>query len=583
MITLFVVLTLVTVPTLGDRNTILPQKSEDVLKSCITEAVSEYFDGENVAYFFDSSSKRLVPKILDQVVIDTNYKTSLNIPFSNVVFFVNKSSFGVDKHFDYLKNNNLWHMSNGPRQKYLVIVEQGVSLAKISEIFLRHDIHIFAIISHDPIGRLQIYQSRGHFCKQESQLIHLGACGAKFKKQESNIFTNCRIKVLILHKDNAFPFVRNLTSNQPGLYVEILRVLPKIGNFSISYMMAPRKDTTKYIQNGKTDLFEALLSQGNIDIFAAAYSLRTAKFLSKMDTSNIFYDANMLWIVPKKIQIPFEVILNLIDFKLKVATAFLVLICFLICYIIEKKCSRIFWFLGTLFENTSRVPWKFHSIKMTIAFFLMFSLIFGLIYKAKLSSILSESVFDNGLETLEDLVDSNLTLFVKQTSKNDFKNIIQSDPLAKNMYYKMQSAPPTLYYDDIFKTLVKYKNVSTTIDEIMWNVVKKKVKGSLYIIKPPNYLIPRKSVFVLRKGHPLLRLLNLVIDILTESGVMAKFIGEVYHPQISTDIGLDKNEEVTALTLEHLEGAFYIYLMMIAVSFLAFLCEIVLYKLIVLF
>ncbi|EFA03631.1 hypothetical protein TcasGA2_TC013724 [Tribolium castaneum] len=566
MIKLLVALNLALVPCICTTNKLLPQKHQNKLSNCVNQAVNEYFEWGKVAYFFDSSRGNFFPKGFDQVIINTDFKTSLHTPLTNVVFFVNNSD-GVHKHFHYLKKNNLW--ANGQKQKYLVVAVKEASLTEISELFFAHNIHIFAILT----GKLQIYQWNGHFCRKNSRLSYLGTCGARFKKEETNIFANCRLKALVLHKYNAFPFVKNIHSDQPGLYVEILRILAQVNNFSMSYLSASKQETTKYIQNGTTNLFENLLNRGKIDIFAAAYSFRSAHFLTEMDTSNIFYNADSFWLIPKKTQKAFEVVFNIIDTKLKIATALLVLASFLLCYFDEQKSSRIFWFFGTLFENTSRISWKWHSSKITVAFFMLFCLIFGVIYKAKLSSILSEPVFDDGVETLEQLANTNLTLFAKRTTIRSLRRVNDSDIIRKKICDRLQEAPPTLLYEDQFKTLIKHKNISVGIDEIMWHIIEKEVKSSLTIIKPPNYLTPRKSVFVLRKGHPLLKTIDLVIERLRENGVLYKMIREIYHPQISTQIGLGTNEEVTPLTLEQLEGAFYIYLMMTAISVLVFLGE----------
>ncbi|KAJ3661230.1 hypothetical protein Zmor_005636 [Zophobas morio] len=572
-------ITLTIVPCLG--NVLLPQEQVDELEKCIHGIVEEYFGGRNVAYFFENEKNRFVPKF-DRVLIDTRMKTSLKLPFKNLVFFVDDEN-GVVANFDYLKKNDLWDASSSPRQKYLVVAKNGTNLTKISEVFLVHDILNFVVAIKDGHD-LNIYQWKGHFCSLGSKITYLGTCGAKFAKIGNNIFSGCRLKTLILHKDNMFPFVRDIKSQKPGLFVDILNVVAQNSNFTMSHLMATKNETSNFLENGETVSYERLLTQRKVDVFAAVHTLDFQKFLTKMDFSILFYDTENFWVVPKSEQSSLNMVLQLLSVRVEVALAAVVLVSYLTCYLADKslggKPVQMLWFWGTLIENTRRIAFKSKSATIIVSAFMYLSLVLAVFYKAKLSCQLTRLWYDEGIDTMEELLASDFVLYAKKSTKELLKTTMDYDPVARALYEKIHHSPPKLFYDSLLKTLIKYRNLSTTIDNNMWKILERKAGDYLNVVKLPNYLSPRKSVFVMRKGHPLRETMNRVLHRLKEAGLLNKFIGSLYDPSILVDVGVeDQVQEVVPLNLDDLEGIFYIYLIMMGISSVVFVVEVVLGRL----
>jgi hypothetical protein len=579
------VLTLAATLSCSRGQLLLPPEREDVLGECLTRVVLEYFGGRDVAYVLDKEAEDLVSESFDKVVIESGSKTSLKVDLENIVFLSGNGTRLVE-HIEHLKRNDLWDPPRIHQQKILIVAEKTSSLEEISEVFLRNDVLIYVVLVYGGAQDVRVYHWESHFCRRNPKVVTAGTCTGRFVEgtQKKN-FAGCRLKAVVLNKDNVFPFVQDISSDRPGLFVDVVRTVAQMENFSLTYLMASKEETSKFIRDGETVLFEKMLTNRTVDIFVAAYSIGFRKFVMKMEFSEIFYAARNLWMVPRKKQVSFEAIVNILTINLKIMIAVLILVSFVVCYVGEKALGKypvhLLWFLGSLLENTGRTKSKSKSVKIVLSLFMLQSLIFVVAFKAKLSSVLLEPAYDDEIDTIEELADSNFTLFAKKATIESVEELSDADPVAKKLLKRMRASPPVLFYADLFKTLVKHRNLSTTIDEHIWRLLPKKARSSLKVIEPPNYLLERQSVFVTRKGHPVLKNFNTVIDRMHQAGLVKKYVDQMHHPRISSYMGLeDKDDELTPLNVGHFEGVFFIYLVGLAASLCSFVGEVILPKLV---
>lgn len=226
--------------------------TENVLDKCLLQIIPYYTT--SVTFVI---SKRLnmdddFPKYLKipNILADINYSTMFKLLSTNVyVVYVQKNSTSELR--DILKKlitmSNLWDLSSGPRTKMVVIYLEDCRniVEEIYKVLWDYDIFDAYVIAKVELFYEVYYTTpfaNNSVCGKNAVPILMGTCGDKFVVDFVNFdLKNCKFVSGILNIMFEMPYIGDVNSKKPGLFINALQLISERYHIKMEYFNIAEK------------------------------------------------------------------------------------------------------------------------------------------------------------------------------------------------------------------------------------------------------------------------------------------------------------------------------------------------------
>ena len=229
---------------------------------------------------------------------------------------------------------------------------------------------------------------------------------------------------------------------------------------------------------------------------------------------------------------------------------------------------------------TGSMSLRFHSTieRIFMVIWVLFGIIMTSAFQGSLTSYLSVPKYLKDINTLKEVVESNIWLFIYGTD-NTVSFLDQDDESMARLRRKL-IITPNLF--EAFDKITKQDDVGFVMNEygakFMLSSREFTKEGYPILHGVKQSLLTNYNAYEIPRHSPYLDTFNLVIRRLTESGFQRKWYRDTNHQHSLngnfTDSFFLNNARASPLTLKHMQTSFYILMFGLFISFVAFLTEV---------
>ncbi|KAF5299767.1 hypothetical protein FQA39_LY11437 [Lamprigera yunnana] len=542
-------------------------ETRGAINRCITKVFKEVFNGDKTVFMINTNRADLdFTNISNPMVLyDLSKPMTMTKHLSTQKYFaiyINGVSslnetyqvlFNVENRYKYLKQGQVVIFTTANLLKFMYISFWNMFFINL------------VVIPIDQKGAPFIYTSDPHHvenrCGTDGNVMRTQMCDSKLVSQHFyRKLTGCTLRVM----DWGLRDTKKSPIN--FMYLFYIDLMNQYFNVSIEFYNGSKKVNS-----------QALGKLPHITIF---YFINTKT--QALETSNLLYSANMFWIVPLPPVMPPLVALFSV-FKKDVWMLILVSLC----------STTAFWFLLVNFRKNPHMRYVIDAFTKTISltfgglagkepktfalrcllmFYLLYIINIQTLYTSNLIRIFTSILYEDGIETLEDLANSNLTIYTKSTDVENYrKNTNFQQELSVKLWKKIlvvEDVPPYLHKSS------NLRNCAVLIPEIYFH---KNRVPNVKIINNNTFTGPYETVFLTFVGHYFIPNFNKFLTFLQEAGVHQKELSNYektfYKLQNVTS---EDNTAAVALTMEQLQGVFILFGIGLSASCLIFFVELLL-------
>ncbi|KAF5308526.1 hypothetical protein FQR65_LT06191 [Abscondita terminalis] len=335
-------------------------------------------------------------------------------------------------------------------------------------------------------------------------------------------------------------------------------------------------EITRYLNSNLTFGF------GKLNTFVIGMMPLTFSF--NLQTSVIFFNARPLWAVPKPKIIPPIKKLTLIFNKMVWA---LILVSFLIIVVtwwIIVKCNNHNQELSlivlkiwetTLLGYMDKVPLQW-ALRFVFIGYVVYCIHIQAVVISKIVEILTVVEYEKGIQNLNDLSESNISILIPDVLKSMYFHELQTELEHRQIYIEihrlMHQTETNVFIDKFFHCVVRHRCAAFFIgDEDYWNHTILEVSR---VFEDASATGTINFVFVATRHKYTFSTLNTVINYLIESGITNYFIKKLISPDFKM-FSSNVDSGPTILTVDHVCIVFIFLGVGLAVSIIVFIAEIV--------
>ncbi|KAI2474293.1 Ionotropic receptor 146, partial [Diabrotica virgifera virgifera] len=383
-------------------------------------------------------------------------------------------------------------------------------------------------------------------------------------------------KLKVLYQSSP-PYIINSTS---GIYISIINIIAERLQIKVKYYKSNMSISAHKVS-------PEFLTR-NFDLFVGpVYMASTEKYFY---SKSVFITCDRsIYVFPKIVKQNYLMIIFQ-EFSLTLWCWLLLVITliYFLFFVFEKlllhqsKMPTYILLLSILLEGTAPVHIKNISCKILFTTFLIFTIIFTTLYKAKMFDIMKEGLSYNLYNSEEDILKYRLKIGVRDIS------------ILKLFNFSVHPFESAVYEQHLFEECGDYNNC-LNITATKKNLVTAMILRYLQYVLPTYFLDDEgKSVFqvsympylpiyhgiALLKDHPLTNSFNRYLGLLKEFGLV-DYIQEKYEWKFQKAMTLAANTEgliSRSLSLKDFETIFLIYSFGIFVSLLTFFIELIIQK-----
>ncbi|KAF2369169.1 Ionotropic glutamate receptor, partial [Trinorchestia longiramus] len=228
---------------------------------------------------------------------------------------------------------------------------------------------------------------------------------------------------------------------------------------------------------------------------------------------------------------------------------------------------------GLLNQSTPRFPTS-NSVRLSSICWWLSCLLITLHYSSNLVAVLTIPVFPRQLDTVHQLADSGLRVSMVNYGESLVSAMVTSgqqdlEALGRRMdLVGLSSADASRAYQQALKKMERGSHAITDTYSYLKSFVQAS-NSSHYFLREQIFTGP--LVFFFRKGSPWRKKINIGIRRLSEAGLLQKWYGDLMEIRKNES---DTRRQSRPLTLHHLEGPFWLYILGISGAMAAFCVEI---------
>lgn len=467
------------------------------------------------------------------------------------------------------------------RAKYLLIYHGHVAdIGQVFKITWKHILLDVTLLIHNGQS-IKIYT---HFpygngsCGSNMIPVRLSDNSNTFPEKIPLDLKECDIKLMGL---NIKPYVLDIkqpkdSPTQAGLEVTIIHNVFKKMNFRETYVSNPYPHWGYLMPDGNFTMTFKSLHDKEVDIiFGMIIGNETME--EHFDTTVSHIDTAAVWFVPTALQIAQWKNLTVIFDGIVWSSIFFVLILNAFAWwLIGKKretsasynelslCLMGSFYI--LLQGSFTVPhaWK---LRFVVLIWSMSSLLIFTAHQCQLTGIITSPLYEHQISNLKELVESDLDYGFYPILKD-----LYTDP--NNWVHKKilnNFKPCSLTTECMNRTafkrdfaLIKNKRQGAYLMPIYYSFPSGKPK--LYTFKESEFVVWCK--YYVRRGFPFVKRIDKLIMLLLANGLVAKWDGD-----LALGAKVEDDPELEPLSLNHLQGAFFLLLFGYVLSTCLFLIE----------
>ncbi|KAF2893929.1 hypothetical protein ILUMI_12239 [Ignelater luminosus] len=452
-----------------------------------------------------------------------------------------------------IKQHQLNKASSIPRGNFLLLTPQN-DIVNIFTVLFGFDIINIAVVSYDK-NSFVVYSwdafAEGSQCgKKPKPLIHRCENATITYKSDLKNLNRCKIK-LVSKYETSRDFSKSIFIT---LMYKLIDVLTEVVNATLQDIVT---------ENQENFLYEK--EQG---ITLSVISFILPKLIEQYDVSDLVYQDNLVWAVPKPREIA-NVILILSVFGKTLwgvmVTSFATVV---FTWWISAKFSYQYQytyfkdffrcFLATLSFSLG-IPFNLTTITnptRCIAFsYLFYSVVVITCFQANLISDLTRPTYDHGIKTIEEIWESSLRIMLRDDGR--ITHIID-DKYEK--YANKVILADIVNFTQYLEWAAFHRNITFTIGRRSLKVYVK--ENNLINVIDNNNMPGLQLLGIMRKGHYFMPTFSKYMRRLVEFGFHEKILSDAErHGYTSTEEKLE-----VALTLEHLNIDMYMFYTVLAIQ-----------------
>lgn len=321
--------------------------------------------------------------------------------------------------------------------------------------------------------------------------------------------------------------------------------------------------------------FRTLLQNTTTD--AAMTIVRLVHYYKTFEASSIIFFDQYYWAIAKPSHIPsFQILIKIFSFDVWMA----VILCYIVTVFvwmgfkkITLKSSTLYGFFEVfeiiLGKSLNKIPPSL-QLRIILFFTLIYSIYILNFFQAKLQSLMIDPPLEETIDSMEDLLLSKITPVIPREIVPSFSQSVM--PLTPKLIKKMEVKD---WEQNSLTNICKYLSVRPNETTMLPNCIIYQYKNDCdKIRKFDSYGLPSlEAIFHLRKGHPLLKMLNRVILMVQESGLVWKWFNDMQRVEFEAE------EKMFLFDLGHFGSAFAVLGFGCITAFIFFVLEVVYFKL----
>lgn len=584
---------------------------EIVSETCIKRIFEKYVISSTLTIFFTEGARDNI-NIINEYCKDANismvYKIkNLNKLEQNFLEERKENALIIFNNFEelFLRKDILMNLTKwNARAKYIFFSIHGTDMhlnefiAALWECYLINSI----ILSPNRFGNYNIFTYFPYLSNSTNiEPVLIESCQtiqhnyiSLYPNKIPNDLNGYKIKVRAVVWSPYVLFPTNITKNYnnvnivEGIEIELLKTLAEIANFSVEYSLSSiPQDWGLITPNGSaTGSMKALINKdADLAIGSIGPTLERHDFL---DYAYCHLQEHITCCVPKAQKAsnwrnlldalhPFVWISIIVMYFVTSMSVWAVSLITPKDHIYGSLKNAFTYFLSLFLLVSVKSPNK-NSSRLLFLLWIIFSLHIIISYEAKLISELTHPNFDNQIDTVEEVLQSNIPFVLLSTIRRFFAN--SEDWRVATILKNWKSC---LDSDECLKAIAYKRNLAffTTKVHMEFEIMKYlDSNGDSLIYCFDNIYLTYPAEIFMSKGFPLRDRISTLIMRTRDSGLIFKWQADVFRRYKNKYLKTVVNNESAkmALALSHLQGAFFISSIGWTAAILIFLVELLTHK-----
>lgn len=482
------------------------------------------------------------------------------------IFFVDSIS-EIQLAVHKMKNIHIWHSGISSYGKFLIFLStERINVPNIFEQLWELDMTQIVLVIYEMDTKVFTIASSSRYFEQNQ-------CGKKAKKilytpctdilyskfyPIPNKLSYCSLKVLAMDRLFNYPFIyKNSENITTGLLIRPLHFIQDILNLSLVFLSDNDIGIQKkFIETQSSNLFNQLLDNRTVDVLCATPA-RNLKEYDYYCHTDIYFHDNYIWVAPKPGKMSnIKILATIYQAKtwIILSCVFILVTCVwsLRGSLKRGKLTAIDNFFDiikiTLGQPISKTD-LFLGRRHLIIFYLIYSCEINWHFQCKLNSILTSPIYEKGLKSVEELINSKLTPWVLDNIREGL--LFTNTSLSNDLYRKSQLRPHGIQETEALAFLIKNRNISTHILMVYLSTLPT-YKDQVDLLGS-DFLTILESSYATRLGNPIRHKMNKAIGKILSGGFDKKFVLDVQKVNFVKTV-----DDKVMLTLGHTQGAFLI-------------------------
>lgn len=413
-----------------------------------------------------------------------------------------------------------------------------------------------------------------------------------FPNRIPNDLKKCEVKVrtIIWPPFVNYPIRRIPNTNQyefqTGIEIKIMNTIAKAANFTVNYTLSDRMQDWGGIgaNNTSTGMMASLINE-EVDIGMCSLSATILRHLS-FESSLPYIEEALTFCVPQSDLKPYWMKVMAI---LSIEVLLSCFICIMLITIIsvhlarnenaeantyKEYTSNILNILCMLMSSPVFMLPKTGPVRFLIMTWVIFCLNLNTIYQTSLISVLSSRTYEQKLTTVEDLINSNLDIYILSTDKKFFRE--DSSTITKIVKSKSKECNDM---EECLAEVAFKKDAAMLTPRTYYRYISNKYiadDGHALVFCFRENMVSYQIEMLMRKGFVLRNRINEILDRIISSGLIPMWTKETFREGFIEKSGVKKLSN--AMTLSQILFVFYIYGIAMLVSVFVFIGELLVYK-----
>ncbi|KAF5275240.1 hypothetical protein FQR65_LT04274 [Abscondita terminalis] len=519
----------------------IEDRSNGKLEECIDRATQKLFTEEETLVVLSSVSNNYIfpSRIPNQRIFFSSERLkrlhySHNFKIGVIIYVVTEDEIG---NTTYIWLTSKLHMANSnPSVKYLVITTRDY-VKEIFLLFWKHEILHLVVLTYDNNNNnstLELFTS--------SPQSPSNNCGHDLKFDRRK-YTNCNFTVCSMHS------VAQQAQNEMLISEFLMKITINHLHANANFQVAENCSQELYV--------------GHMFL----------RLHLHIENSAIYYMSKPIWAVPKAKKITL----------MKAATLIFKQIVW-ISILLSFFLAAVYWWLVakykndnsdfllilldiwgiTLFGSINKIPLRW-SLRFVFIAYVVYCIHIQSVIASKVIEILTVPHYEHGIQNLEDLSESNISILIRSGVKKILFNELnlKQHNVYNNLFNLMQNTKKTEIIDKFYDCVSKEPGCAAFFleDETYLNDTILEVS---HLIRNNSATGSTNYVFVMLKHKYLSLTINKIIYALVESGISGHFVENLKIQYVST-VSSNSDSQIV-LTVEHLYICFIFCILLIKVK-----------------